>query len=92
MRQTGRTSRIINNTIDNLFQFGEWVSTDHVVFEYDNIKNMELMYFIDKVKRKVEFDSLKTKTIMYEIHDMNTTNKKIKMIYFKLIKNGYETE
>ena len=57
MRQTGRTSRIIDFTIDQLFSVGEVIVTDHIAFEFENVTNKSLFYFIDRVKDRFEFNS-----------------------------------
>jgi len=52
MRQTGRSSRIIDFVIDQLFSVGQVIVTDHIVFEYDKITQKQLTHFIDRVERR----------------------------------------
>tara|TARA_B110000902_G_C13717538_1_gene363764 strand:- start:108 stop:374 length:267 start_codon:yes stop_codon:yes gene_type:complete len=54
MRQTGRTTRIVNFTVDQLFSIGEVIVTDHISFEFEHKQNgVPLHYFIDNVKERV---------------------------------------
>lgn len=50
MRQTGRTSRIVDFAVNQLFSVGQVIITDHVAFEYPNTTRERISYFIDKVK------------------------------------------
>lgn len=50
MRQTGRTSRIANFAIDQLYSVGEVIITDHIAFEGFDTKQTHLSNLIDKVK------------------------------------------
>ena len=58
MRQTGRTSRIIDFAIDQLFSCGEVIFTDHTAFEYprSNIRpTLELM--CHKIRERITIRS-----------------------------------
>jgi hypothetical protein len=83
-RQTGKSSRIADYVTEQLFNVGRCISTDHIVYEYDNISKQKLEYFVEKVKRRVEVHSHGSKKIKYkfikidgmnfvdfEIHDNN---------------------
>ena len=47
MRQTGRTSRIVDFAIDQLYSVGEVILTDHTAFEYPGITQSKIQFFID---------------------------------------------
>jgi hypothetical protein len=57
MRQTGRTSRIIDFVVEQLFSVGRCIATDHIVFEYDKTSQINVKYFIERVERRVSIDS-----------------------------------
>lgn len=80
MRQTGRTSRIINFTIDQLFSVGEVIVTDHVAFEYPSTLKM-LHYFIDRVERSFASvyvaGDLKITHVIYKIEDTHVVRFKL---------------
>lgn len=53
MRQTGRTSRIVDFVIDQLHQNLECVATDHTAYEFGARADGSLRNFIDRVKRRL---------------------------------------
>ena len=53
MRQTGRTTRIVNFVVDQLFSVSECIATDHTAFEFETATQSNLRHFIDMVKNKV---------------------------------------
>jgi len=57
MRQTGRTSRIVDFAVNQLFSVGQVIITDHIAFEYPNTTKTMISYFIDEVKDKFRFAS-----------------------------------
>jgi ribosome biogenesis protein Nip4 len=57
MRQTGRTSRIINFVVDQLFSVGRCIATDHTVFEFDKLPMKNLDFFIRKVEERILISS-----------------------------------
>ena len=59
-RQTGRTTRIVNFAVDQLFSVGEVIITDHTVFEYENVPLSAIKLFRERVEREVGFRSLGT--------------------------------
>ena len=52
MRQTGRTTRIVNHITEQLFSVGRCIATDHTAYEYDRSK-ITLLYLIERVKKNV---------------------------------------
>jgi hypothetical protein len=82
-RQTGKSSRIADFIIDQLFSFGRCISTDHIAYEFDNVKQEQLSYFVEKVKSRVETHSNGSKKIEYKFIKINGIN----MIDFKLLNN-----
>ena len=81
MRQTGRTSRIVNFTIDQLFSVSECIVTDHYVFEYPSAGEKHLQYFISKVYDR--FGLLNHNENKYLDHSIVKLNK-VPMIHFKI--------
>lgn len=78
-RNTGRTSRIVDFTIDQLLSIGEVIITDHVCYEFKNQVN-HTIHFTEYVKFR--YDLLKyPKILQYEIITVNN----IKLIHFKLV-------
>lgn len=82
MRQTGRTTRIVQYVVEQLYNVGTCVATDHVVYEYEPKLSM-LEHFEDMVKREVYLrsgGSKKIKTSSVRVDD-------IPYIKFELIRN-----
>jgi hypothetical protein len=53
MRQTGRSSRIADFAVDQLYSVGEVIVTDHTTFEYPNTNTKDsLSHLCDIVKKK----------------------------------------
>jgi hypothetical protein len=71
MRQTGRTTRIVQHVVDQLFSVGTCVATDHVVYEYENPKLSMLVYFKEKVESEIEFRSHGSKDVKTTDLDIN---------------------
>lgn len=81
MRQSGRTSRIVDFTIDQLFSVGECITTDHYVFEYPDAGEVHLKYFIDKVKARWEAANFyEQKTLSHTIIRIGNTS----LVHFKI--------
>jgi hypothetical protein len=79
MRQSGRTTRIIDFTIQQLFSVGECIVTDHAAFEYpDQMRNAILENIIERVKTRLETQSYGRLTCEGTIERVN----KIKVIHF----------
>jgi hypothetical protein len=56
-RQTGRTSRIVDFVVDQLFNVGQCIVTDHIVFEFESTKKSQLEDgLIRKVQERVAFN------------------------------------
>ncbi len=85
MRQTGRTSRIVDYITTQLFEVGQCIATDHIIFEFKITNNHMLNYLIDKVKKNVEFKSNGKDTIRHEIIEVGANGEKFMMVYFKMI-------
>ena len=74
-RNTGRTTRIANFAVDQLFTVGKVIVSDHIVFEgHKGLNNKHLELLIDKVRDKVERDSNGTLTISYRIDRLRNTD------------------
>jgi hypothetical protein len=54
MRQTGRTTRIVQHVVEQLCHVGTCIATDHVVYEYTPTRKM-LRFFKERVEREVQF-------------------------------------
>lgn len=57
MRQTGRTTRIVDFAVQQLFSVGEVVVTDHYMFECPKSRREPLLHFIEKVRERVQRES-----------------------------------
>lgn len=56
-RQTGRTTRIVNHVVNELFSVGGCIATDHTVFEYEKVPLTGLQCFIERVEDLVTLQS-----------------------------------
>jgi G:T-mismatch repair DNA endonuclease (very short patch repair protein) len=81
-RQTGRTSRIINHVVNELFSVGRCISTDHTTFEFEKLPNSQTDYFIEKVKRRMDFESNGNAKVDAKVIDVGGK----KMVEFTLLK------
>ena len=81
IRQSGRTTRIIDFTIEQLCSVGECIVTDHTVFEYPNkVTNRHLKYFIKRVNHRLQHRTNGYNSCKGEIKKVDD----IKVIHFKL--------
>tara|TARA_B100001094_G_C18090875_1_gene750348 strand:- start:646 stop:921 length:276 start_codon:yes stop_codon:yes gene_type:complete len=81
IRQSGRTTRIIDFTIEQLCSVGECIVTDHTVFEYPNkVTNEDLKYFIERVDHRLQHQTNGYNSCKGEIKKVDD----IKVIHFKL--------
>jgi hypothetical protein len=62
LRQTGRTTRIVQHVVEQLYSVGTCIATDHIVYEFTPKIKM-LKPFKEKVKREIQFRSHGSKTI-----------------------------
>jgi hypothetical protein len=84
LRQTGKTTRIANFVIDQLFSVGAVVVTDHTSFEFptdDNASSIENL--IEKVYKLIEATSFGN----VKIEHMITKSNNVKLIWFKTIES-----
>lgn len=82
MRQTGRTSRIVDFVVDQLFQTGQCITTDHIAFEY-KISMRQLENFITKVLDRIEkasHGSLKAEFNIQKVNDIYVVHFKTKKV------------
>lgn len=83
-RQTGRTTRIINFVIDQLYSAGEVIVTDHVSFEYrGKIHKTDIQIFVDRIIKSLHATSPAfdwSKELLYEIKELDG----IKLVHFKM--------
>jgi hypothetical protein len=56
MRQTGRTTRIVQYVAEQLYNVGTCIATDHIVYEYTPTFKM-MQHFKEKVEREIEVKS-----------------------------------
>lgn len=55
-RQTGRTTRIVQYVVEQLYSVGICIATDHIMYEFTpDRENLE--FFKTKVEREVQFRS-----------------------------------
>jgi|688.fasta_scaffold2824111_1 hypothetical protein len=87
-RQTGRTTRIINHVVNELFSVGRCISTDHTTFEFEETAldieefGSSIDYFIEKVKRRMDFESYGSAKVDAKVIDVDGK----KMVEFTLLK------
>ena len=67
MRQTGRTTRIVNHIVDQLYCVGECIATDHVYFEFTDLPLKYLETLIEKVRVEIDRLSRGSRIIRVEI-------------------------
>lgn len=80
IRQSGRTSRIVNFVVDQLFSVGECIATDHVTFEYEKIPQTTIMQFIDRVEHAFNMCSFGSHDLKWEIINVDGR----KLVHFKI--------
>ena len=87
IRQSGRTTRIIDFTIEQLCSVGECIVTDHTVFECPNkVTNDYLKELIKRVNHRLQYQTNGYKSCKGEIKKVDD----IKVIHFKLNQNKDE--
>tara|TARA_R110000796_G_scaffold159388_5_gene276212 strand:- start:104 stop:373 length:270 start_codon:yes stop_codon:yes gene_type:complete len=86
MRQTGRTSRIVNFAVDQLYSVGEVIVTDHTAFECPDKCGDSLKYFADTVERRFTLSGNGTKRVDFKIIKL-VRGSNIKVIHFFLVNN-----
>jgi hypothetical protein len=72
MRQTGRTTRIVQYVIEQLYSVGTCVATDHVAYEFGATRQI-LKHFEEMVRREMELrshGSKKIKTTHLKVEDI----------------------
>ena len=62
MRQTGRTTKIVQYVVDQLYSVGTCVATDHVAYEFGATRQM-LNHFEEMVRREIDLRSQGSKKI-----------------------------
>jgi hypothetical protein len=62
LRQTGRTTRIVQHVVEQLYSVGTCVATDHIVYEFAPKIKM-LKHFKEMVEREVQFRSYGSQTV-----------------------------
>jgi len=70
-RQTGRTSRIINHVVNELFSVGKCISTDHTTFEFEKLPKSQINAFIKKVERRINFESYGSAKVDSKVLDID---------------------
>jgi hypothetical protein len=87
IRQSGRTTRIIDFTIEQLCSVGECIVTDHTVFEYqDKVTDDYIKEFIERVNGRLQYQTGGYKSCKGEIKKLDN----IKVVHFKLNQNKDE--
>ena len=80
-RQSGRTTRIVDFTIEQLCSVGECIITDHTVFEYPKmITNSHLKNFIERVNNRLKFQTNGNMSCTGKIKKIDD----IKVVHFKI--------
>lgn len=87
MRQTGRTSRIINFAVEQLWSVGGVIVTDHTSFEYECENNMRMMQeMAQQIREKIERDSRGELTVNCDIVRLERGSK-IYVIHAKMVRS-----
>jgi|688.fasta_scaffold1664515_2 hypothetical protein len=70
IRQAGKSSRIADFAVDQLYSVGEVIVTDHSVFEYPTSNTMNsLKYLCDKIERKFQISDYRMEwSLDFEFH------------------------
>lgn len=85
MRQTGRTTRIVHYVVEQLYNVGTCVATDHIAYEYGATEDM-LKHFVEKVRREIDIKSYGSK----KIKTTYLTIENIRYVKFELIQSKEE--
>jgi hypothetical protein len=88
MRQTGRSSRIADFAVDQLYSIGEVIVTDHTTFEYPNTNTKDsLSHLCDIVKRRFDMSNRQRKwNLSFEFHKVKGFN----VVYIKRVERKEE--
>ena len=81
MRQSGRTSRTVDFVVDQLYQCGQAIATDHIAFEY-KISMAKLENFITKVIDRINSSSYGSLKVEYNIQKVND----IYVVHFRTVR------
>jgi hypothetical protein len=76
IRQAGKTSRIADFAVDQLYSVGEVIVTDHTVFEYptSNTQN-SLIHLFEIIERKFDTSNYQRKWYLdFELHKVKGFN------------------
>ncbi len=87
MRRTGRTTRIVNFTVEQLLSVGEVVITDHTTFEFSGRNVNMINHFIDQVKRRI-LDETRGKHCVFARIIPLEPGSDIDVVYFNLKGNN----
>lgn len=72
MRQTGRTSRIADFVVDQLYHYGRCIATDHIAYEYSSsLKATNIKHFIELVEQRINLHSRGTKLVESSVCKLN---------------------
>lgn len=88
MRQTGRTTRIVNHITEQLFSVGRCIATDHTAYEF-GVGTLDLLYLIKRVEKNVSSINV-SKDLLLEHKKVEVNG--VLMIDFRLSKstNNYK--
>jgi|LakMenE01Jun11ns_1017448.scaffolds.fasta_scaffold9903381_3 hypothetical protein len=86
MRQSGRTTRIANFVVDQLYTCGKCIATDHVAYDLRGDSFRMLTHLIDKVKEQIRINSNGRLQCNHRIVRLEGTG--IPVVYFELIHVG----
>lgn len=76
IRQSGKSSRIADFAVDQLYSVGEVIVTDHTVFEYPTSNTRDsLKHLCDKIERKFQISDYQRKwSLDVEFHKVKGFN------------------
>lgn len=70
IRQAGKSSRIADFAVDQLYSVGEVIVTDHTVFEYPTSNTRDsLKHLCDKIERKFQISDYQRKWSLEFVFD-----------------------
>ena len=88
IRQAGKSSRIADFAVDQLYSVGEVIVTDHTVFEYPTSNTRDsLKHLCDKIKRKFQISDYQRKwSLEFEFDKVKGFN----VVYIKRVERKKE--
>lgn len=91
MRQTGRTTRIVDFVVQQLLETGQCICTDHTAFEVNGVTQKHFQFLIDSVALRIRLMLAKYEDYNLRAEFDRTERGGIPCIWFQLIRESKES-